>query len=52
MGSRWARFWFGTTGASVALGVLLSVITATHNTGGYFHSPVERAFNTFAFFTI
>jgi hypothetical protein len=34
------------------VGVLLSVITATHNTGGYFHSPVARAFNTFAFFTI
>lgn len=36
----------------VVAGVLISVLTAAHGTGGHFRSPVERAFNTFAFFTI
>jgi len=36
----------------VAAGVAISVYTAATSTTGRFHSPVERAFNTFAFFTI
>ncbi|MGA8679678.1 MAG: Pr6Pr family membrane protein [Acidimicrobiales bacterium] len=51
-GDRWARLWFGATAACVAAGVLISVFTAAHNSGGHFRTPVERAFNTFVFFTV
>jgi hypothetical protein len=46
------RIWFGATAACVAGGVLVSVLTAAHNSGGYFRTPVERGFNTLAFFTV
>lgn len=52
MDPRWPRFWFGLTALCVLVGVVLSVRTGIDNTGGYFHSGVARAFNTFAFFTI
>lgn len=48
----WSRSWFGVTALCVAGGVLISVFTAAHNSGGHFPTPIERAFNTFAFFTI
>ncbi|HVB77374.1 MAG TPA: Pr6Pr family membrane protein [Candidatus Nitrosotalea sp.] len=52
MDAKLARAWFAGTAACVAVGVSLSVITAIHNTGGYFDSPLARAFNSFAFFTV
>jgi hypothetical protein len=50
--AKWARMWFGATAACVAAGVIISVFTAAHNSSGHFRTPVERAFNTFAFFTV
>jgi len=47
-----ARLWFAATGLCVIAGVAISVATAANNHGGHFHTPVERAFNTFSFFTI
>jgi hypothetical protein len=46
-----ARVWFAATALCVAGGVAISVYTAVQ-TPGRFHTGVERAFNTFAFFTI
>ena len=40
------------TTACVVAGVVISVTTAVHNTGGRFDNGVERGLNTFAFFTI
>ncbi len=48
----WARPWFAVTALCVAGGVAISVYTAANNQGGHFPIAVERAFNTFAFFTI
>jgi hypothetical protein len=48
----WACMWFGATAACAAAGVIISVFTAAHNSTGHFRTPVERAFNTFAFFTV
>jgi len=48
----WARLWFGATALCVAGGVAISIYTAAHNNAGHFRTPVERAFNTFAFFTV
>lgn len=50
--AKWQRRCFAATSICVVAGVLISVFTAAHNSSGHFHSPVERAFNTFAFFTI
>lgn len=44
--------WFAVTALCVIGGVAISVCTAAHNHTGNFDTPVERAFNTFAFFTI
>jgi hypothetical protein len=49
--ARWARPWFAVTALCVVAGVSLSVYSAVQ-TPGRFNSGVERAFNTFAFFTI
>jgi hypothetical protein len=49
--AKWARAWFAATALCVVAGVAISVYTAVQ-TPGRFHSGVERAFNTFAFFTI
>ncbi|HEY4854026.1 MAG TPA: Pr6Pr family membrane protein [Streptosporangiaceae bacterium] len=51
MSARWARLWFAATALCVAAGVAISIYTAVQ-TPGRFHSGVERAFNTFAFFTV
>lgn len=40
------------TALCVVGGVAISVYTAAHNHTGHFHTPGERAFNTFSFFTI
>jgi hypothetical protein len=52
MPAKWSRVWLATTGVCAAAGVVISVFTAAHNGSGYFGTPTERAFNTFAFFTI
>ncbi len=49
---QWLRVWLGATAACVAGGVIISVFTAAHNHAGHFGTPVERALNTFAFFTV
>jgi hypothetical protein len=49
--AKWARVWFAATALCVVAGVAISVYTAVQ-TPGRFHTGVERAFNTFAFFTI
>ncbi len=51
MPTRWARPWFAVTALCVLAGVALSVYSAAV-TPGRFHTGIERAFNTFAFFTI
>lgn len=52
MEAKWARVWFGATAACVVAGVIISMFTAAHNTAGHFTTGTERAFNTFAFFTV
>jgi hypothetical protein len=49
--AKWSRLWFAATALCVVAGVAISVYTAVQ-TPGRFHSGIERAFNTFAFFTI
>jgi hypothetical protein len=49
--STWARWWFAATALCAAAGVALSVVSAVQ-TPGHFPTGTERAFNTFAFFTI
>jgi hypothetical protein len=50
--AKWSRIWFASTAFCVGAGVLISVFTAANNSAGHFRTPTERAFNTFAFFTI
>ncbi len=52
MPAGWSRPRFALTALCVAAGVVISVFTAAHNGTGHFHTSVERAFNSFAFFTI
>jgi hypothetical protein len=52
VGERWARVWFAATALCVVGGVALSVNSAVHSTTGHFHDGVQRALNTFAFFTV
>jgi hypothetical protein len=52
MDAKWSRVWFGATVACVAAGVLISIFTAANSSTGHFPTSVERAFNSFAFFTI
>ena len=47
-----ARWCWAATALFAAVGVVISVFTAAHNTGGHFRTPTQRAFNTFAFFTV
>jgi hypothetical protein len=47
-----ARSWFALTALAAMIGVTLSVVVAIGNEAGFFDTPVERALNVFAFFTI
>lgn len=47
-----ARWCWGVTAFCAAAGVVISVLTAAHSTTGHFRTPTQRAFNTFAFFTV
>src|SRR6201996_9810775 len=51
MSAKWARLWFAAPALCAAAGVTLSVVSAVQ-TRGHFPTGTERAFNTFAFFTI
>src|SRR6201996_6671478 len=51
MSAKWSRLWFAATALCAAAGVTLSVVSAVQ-TRGHFPTGTERAFNTFAFFTI
>jgi len=46
------RVWFGLTAAVVAFGVVVNVVVAATNTGGFFTTASARVFNVFCFFTI
>jgi hypothetical protein len=48
----WPRVWWGATALCAAAGVIISVFTAANNHSGHFHTALERALNTFTFFTI
>jgi hypothetical protein len=50
--ARWSRTWFAATALCATGGILISAFTAAHSTTGHFPTPAERAFNTFAFFTV
>ncbi len=52
MSPRWTRVWFGATAGCVAVGVVISAVTAANNSSGHFHPALARLFNTFTFFTI
>lgn len=52
MSPKWARVWFGATAGCVAVGVVISSVTAANNPAGHFHPAAARLFNTLAFFTI
>lgn len=46
------RWWFGLTALAVAFGLVVQVAVAANVTTGFFDTPIERALNVFAFFTI
>jgi hypothetical protein len=50
--AKWARVWFAATAIAVVAGVIISVFTAAHNSGGHFRNGVQRGFIAFAFFTV
>ena len=52
MDQRWARPWFALTAACVAGGIIVQLFVTTNNTSSFGGSPVNRALNFFAFFTI
>jgi hypothetical protein len=52
MDVKWSRVWFAVTALCVVAGVLISVFNAANSSTGHFATSVERAFNTFAFFTV
>jgi hypothetical protein len=52
MDAKWSRVWFAATAVCVVAGVLISVFTAATSSTGYFPTSLQRAFNSFAFFTV
>jgi hypothetical protein len=48
----WGRAWFGATALAVLVGVVISIPVAAVNSSGHFESPLARALNVFAFFTV
>jgi hypothetical protein len=49
---RWARPWFAATAACVAAGVGIQLVLSWRNPAFFGGSPLNRALNVFAFFTI
>lgn len=52
MNQRWARPWFAVIAACVLLGVGLQLFISADDSGVFGGSPLNRALNVFAFFTI
>jgi hypothetical protein len=52
MDHRWARPWFAATAACVAAGIVIQLVITAQNTHSFGGSPLNRALNIFAFFTI
>ncbi|HEV7203034.1 MAG TPA: Pr6Pr family membrane protein [Jatrophihabitans sp.] len=52
MDQRWARPWFALTAACVATGIITQLIISARSPGFFGGSPLNRALNVFAFFTI
>ena len=52
MNARWARPWFALTAACVVFGVVVQCILSWNDETVFGGSPLNRALNTFAFFTI
>jgi hypothetical protein len=52
MDARWARPWFAITAACVVAGVTISLCLAPGQTANFGGSPLNRALNVLAFFTI
>jgi hypothetical protein len=52
MDVRWARPWFAVTAACVATGIIISLCLAPGATGNFGGSPLNRALNVLAYFTI
>lgn len=50
--ARWSRKWLAATAAAVLAGVIVQLIVSAHNTHVFGGSPVGRALNIFAFFTV
>ena len=47
-----ARLWFGVTALVVLSGVVVQVFVTANAGPGHFHTPLTRALNVFAFFTV
>jgi hypothetical protein len=52
MEARWARPWFAATSAAVLAGLIIQLFVTADNTAAFGGSPVNRALNVFAYFTI
>jgi hypothetical protein len=52
MDQRWARAWFAVTAGCVLAGIVLQLFITAGNSGSFGGSPLNRALNIFAFFTI
>jgi hypothetical protein len=48
----WPRLWWGATALCAVFGVVISVYNAANSHTGHFSTALERALNTFTFFTI
>jgi hypothetical protein len=47
-----ARIWFGLTAAVVAFGIIVQEFVTANSVAGHFQTPLTRALNVFAFFTV
>lgn len=52
MGRRWSRPWFAATAACVLAGIVIQLVISWRTPGFFGGSPLNRALNVFAFFTI
>ena len=52
MDPKWSRLWFSVTALAVLAGVVVQLLVSAHNTSVFGGSPVGRALNIFAFFTV
>jgi hypothetical protein len=52
MDARWGRAWFGLTAVCVVAGIGISLYTSARSSTVFGGSPLNRALNIFAFFTI